>query len=167
MIAPDKRKAIFLLHQEGMGVREIARNMHISPTTVMDIIAQEGEMPQTARKDKIEIDSALLAKLYETCQGRAQRVYEKLTEEEGIDVAYSTLTRMLREEGLSHHKSGRCQQFPDQPGGEMQHDTSPYRIRLGEKTVLVKEPFVLSVFQNPLPEVLSFIQSVSNEMLSS
>ncbi len=138
MIPPDKRKAIFLLHEEGMGLRELARNMHISTTTVMNIIAQEGNMPQTARKDKIEIDSALLAKLYETCQGRAQRVYEKLTEEEGIDVAYSTLTRMLREEGLSHHKSGRCQQFPDQPGGEMQHDTSPYRIRLGEKTVLVQ-----------------------------
>ncbi|MBC8391123.1 MAG: helix-turn-helix domain-containing protein, partial [Deltaproteobacteria bacterium] len=138
MIAPSKRKAVFLLHQEGMGLREISRNMHISPTTVMDIIAQKGEMPQTVRKDKIEIDSALLAKLYETCQGRAQRVYEKLTEEEGIDVAYSTLTRMLREEGLSHKTSGRCQQVPDEPGAEMQHDTSPYRIRLGEKTVLVQ-----------------------------
>ena len=138
MIPPNKRKAIFLLHQEGMGVREIARSIHISPTTVMEIIGQKGEMPEIIRKDKIKIDSALLANLYETCQGRAQRVYEKLTEEEGIDVAYSTLTRMLREQGLSHKKSDRCQQVPDVPGAEMQHDTSPYRIKLGKEIVLVQ-----------------------------
>jgi len=125
MIGQDKRKAIFLLHLEGMGVRDIARNMAISPTTVMDIIAQKGEMPETVRKDKIQIDLSVLENLYETCQGRAQRVYEKLTEEEGIDVAYSTLTRMLREQGLSHKASSRCEQVPDKPGAEMQHDTSP------------------------------------------
>jgi hypothetical protein len=30
MIEADKRKAIFLLHQEGMGVRPIARQMRVS-----------------------------------------------------------------------------------------------------------------------------------------
>ena len=94
MIGQDKRKAVYLLYQEGTSVREIARSMHISPTTVMDIIAQKGEMPQTIRKDKIEIDPELLVKVYDKCQGRAQRVYEQLTEEKGIEVGYSTLTRM-------------------------------------------------------------------------
>ncbi len=138
MIGQDKRKAIFLLHLQGMGVRDIARNMAISPTTVMDIIAQKGEMPETVRKDKIQIDLSVLENLYETCQGRAQRVYEKLTEEEGIEVGYSTLTRMLREQGLSHKSSSRCEQVPDKPGAEMQHDTSPYRIKLGKQIVLVQ-----------------------------
>jgi len=130
MIGPDKRNAVYLLHEEGMGVREIARSLKVSPNTVMRIIAQKGEMPQTVRKDKIDIDSDLLANLYTTCQGRAQRVYEKLTEEEGMDVAYSTLTRMLREQGLSKKPSQRCGQVPDIPGAEMQHDTSPYRVPL-------------------------------------
>ena len=138
MIGPNKRKAIFLMNQEGMGVRDIARHMHISPTSVKDIIAQKGEMPETVRKDKIEIDTVLLETLYETCQGRAQRVYEKLTEEKGIDVGYSTLTRMLREQGLSQKTSSRCEQVSDRPGAEMQHDTSPYRIKLGKKIVLVQ-----------------------------
>jgi len=138
MIGQDKRKAIFLLHLEGMGVRDIARNMAISPTTVMDINEQKGEMPETVRKDKIQIDLSVLENLYETCQGRAQRVYEKLTEEEGIDVGYSTLTRMLREQGLSHKSSSRCEQVPDKPGAEMQHDTSPYRIKLGKQIVLLQ-----------------------------
>ena len=34
MIATDKRKAIFLLHQEGMEVREIARRLGVSRNTV-------------------------------------------------------------------------------------------------------------------------------------
>jgi len=130
MIGQDKRKAVYLLHEEGVGIREIARSMKISPNAVVRIIAREGETPQTVRKDKIDIDADLLARLYTECQGRAQRVYEKLTEEEGIDVAYSTLTRMLREQGLSKKPSQRCDRVSDEPGAEMQHDTSPYRVPL-------------------------------------
>ena len=33
MIEPDKRKAIFLLHQEGMSVREISRRLGLSRNT--------------------------------------------------------------------------------------------------------------------------------------
>ena len=138
MIGPDKRKAVYLLHEEGMSVREIARNLNISPNTVMGIVARNGEMPETVRKDKIRIDPDLLARLYRKCKGRAQRVHEKLIEEEGINVAYSTLTQMLREQGLSKNRSGRCHRVPDEPGVEMQHDTSPYRVRLGGMSVPVQ-----------------------------
>ncbi len=138
MIKPDKRKAIYLLNEEGMGVREIARNLKISPNTVMRIVDQKGQMPETVRKDKVRIDPDLLAGLYNECKGRAQRVHEKLIEEQGIKVAYSTLTRMLREQGLGKKRSDRCHRVPDQPGVEMQHDTSPYRVRLGGRSVLVQ-----------------------------
>jgi len=138
MIGPDKRKAVYLLHEEGIGVRELARNLNISPNTVMSIVEQKGEMPETVRKDKIRIDPDLLARLYSECKGRAQRVHEKLIEEEGINVGYSTLTQMLREQGLSKKRSGRCRRVPDEPGVEMQHDTSPYRVRLGVISVLVQ-----------------------------
>jgi transposase len=138
MIGPDKRKAVYLLHEEGMGGREIARNLNISPNTVMSIVARNGEMPETVRKDKNKIDPDRLARLYRECKGRAQRVHEKLIEEEGINVAYSTLTQMLREQGLSKNQSGRCHRVPDESGVEMQHDTSPYRVRLGGMSVLVQ-----------------------------
>jgi len=138
MIEPDKRKAIYLLHQEGMGVREIARSLKISPNTVTTIIAQKGEMPQSVRKDKTKIDPDLLARLYGECQGRAQRIYEKLTEEEGVSVAYSTLTQILREQGLGKNPSKRSHREPDKAGEEMQHDTSPYRVRFGTRSVLVQ-----------------------------
>ncbi len=133
MIETDKRKAIFLLHQEGMSLREIARRLKISRNTVRGVIALEGEMPQPTRKDKQRIDPELLLSLYEQCQGRVQRMHEKLTEEQGIEVSYPTLTRMLRQEGITKPQKKRCHHVPDEPGAEMQHDTTVYSIRLAGK----------------------------------
>jgi len=133
MIDADKRKAVFLLHQEGVGRNQIARQLRISPNTVRVIIEQQGEMPRRTRSDKIEIDAELLKRLYEECEGYAQRVHEKLVEEQHIPVQYSTLTRLLRQLGLSRQEEPRCDRVPDEPGAEMQHDTSPYSVRLGER----------------------------------
>ncbi len=125
MIDPDKRRAIFLLHEEGMSLREIARRLAVSRNTVKRIIALEGEMPQTTRKDKQHIDPEVLRDLHEQCGGYVQRMHEKLTEEQGIEVSYSTLTRMVRELGLGKKGAkSRCHQVPDEPGAEMQHDTT-------------------------------------------
>jgi hypothetical protein len=138
MISPDKRKAIYLLHKEGMGLREIARSLRVNRGTVSDIIKQKGVMPESARSDKIELDAQLLIKLYNDCDGWVQRIHEKLTEEEGIAIGYSTLTGKIRELGLGKSKNQRCAQVPDKPGEEMQHDTSPYKVKLGEKRVWVQ-----------------------------
>ena len=138
MINPDKRKAIYMLHQDGMGIREIARRLNVSANTVMSIINQKGQMPDIIRKDKTALDPDLLAKLYGTCQGRVQRIHEKLTEEQGLCVAYSTLTKIIRELGFGKKPKRRCHKVPDEPGAEMQHDTSPYRVKLGDKYAWVQ-----------------------------
>jgi transposase len=137
MIEADKRKAAFLLHQEGMSINELARRLQLSRNTVCTILKQKGEMPVLTRPRKVRLEGELLERLYGECEGRAQRVYEKLSEEEGIPIPYSTLTRRLRELGLSQKPSTRCHRVPDEPGAEMQHDTSPYRIRLGDRLTLV------------------------------
>ncbi len=134
MIGPDKRKAIFLLHQEGMSAREIARRLRIDRGTVSIIIAQGGQMPAPVCTTKHPIDPELLERLYRECAGWIQRMHEKLTEEEGIPVKYSTLTRMLRQLGISQSQDTRCDQVPDEPGAEMQHDTTIYRVKLGDQT---------------------------------
>jgi len=133
----NKRKAIFLLFNEGMGVREISRKLHVSTNTVSAIIAQKGEMPELARKDKIHIDPELLRRLHIRCEGYAQRMHEMLEEEEEIKIGYSTLTRNIRELGLGQSKNQRCDQKPDVPGAEMQHDTSPYTVKFGTTRVKV------------------------------
>jgi transposase len=135
MIEADKRKAIFLLHQEGMSAREIARRLAISRNTVGVVIAQGGQMPSTVREPKQQIDPELLRSLYEQCDGWIQRMHEKLAEEQGIQVKYSTLTWMLRQLGISKSQGTRCSQVPDEPGAEMQHDTTVYPLKLGEQTV--------------------------------
>ena len=135
MIDPEKRKAIFLLHQEGMAAREISRRLKLDGKTVLVIIQQQGMMPHSARSDKQVLDEALLRRLYQECSGWMARVHEKLVEEEGIQVSYSTLTRRLRELGISTLQKERCDRVPDEPGLEMQHDTSPYRIALAGREV--------------------------------
>jgi hypothetical protein len=121
-----------------MSLHEMARRLRLSRNTVRAIIAQKGEMPVRVRKDKIQIEAALLQRLYQECGGWMQRVHEKLVEEHGVRVAYSTLTRRLRQLDLPGSETGpqrRCDRVPDQRGAEMQHDTSPYVVPLGEQRV--------------------------------
>jgi transposase len=131
MIDPDMRNAIFQLHTEGMPLREISRRLHISRNAVRRIVRQQGKMTRKERNDKIQIEAELLERLYHECDGWLQRIHEKLVEEEGVQVAYSTLTRILRDLGVSRHRPVRCDRVPDEPGVEMQHDTSDYRVKLG------------------------------------
>jgi transposase len=139
MIETDKRKAVFLLHQEGHSAREIARLLSLSRHTVRTIIAQEGAPPiSRPRADKRPLDEEVLRRLYQQCRGHIARVHEKLVEEEGVAVAYSTLTQRLRELGISDPPKVRCQHVPDEPGVEMQHDTTVYHVELsGRRTRLV------------------------------
>jgi transposase len=137
MIDPDVRKAIYQLHLAGMSLRAIARQFHISPHTVRRIVRQEGAVPQTVRKDKIHIDPELLRRLYQQCKGWLQRVHEMLVEEEKIQVSYSTLTRAVRALGLGNSHNARCDHVPDEPGVEMQHDTTVYKVELAGKPTRV------------------------------
>ena len=130
MIDPDRRNAIYQLHLAGVPLGKIGRQFHISPRTVRTIIRQQGAMPQTVRKDKIHIDPELLGRLYQQCDGWLQRVHEILVEDEGVQVSYPTLTRLVRELGLGQPANARCEHVPDEPGVEMQHDTSVYKVKL-------------------------------------
>ena len=137
MIEPDVRNAIYQLHQQGMSLREISRCLHISRNAVRRIVKQQGKSARRTRSDKKQIDPQLLERLYRECDGWMQRIREKLVEEHGIQIGYSTLTRMLRELELSRSQPARCDRVPDEPGAEMQHDTSLYRVKLGVQWITV------------------------------
>ncbi len=137
MIEADMRKAIYSLHEAGMSERQISRRFSISRNTVKAIIIQKGQMPEIEREDTIEIDPDLLNSLYLKCEGHIQRIHEILTEEEGIEIGYSTLTRKIRELGLGQPKNERCDSVPDVPGAEMQHDTTRYKLKIGDKRLWI------------------------------
>lgn len=133
MIPEHKKEAIRTLHEEGKRKKEIARLLNVDPKTVRKILRSNGSSSAKVRKDKKIVDIDLLKDLYERCDGYGERVYEILTEEHNVDIGYSTLTRLIREEGIGQKKNQRCGQEPDVPGEEMQHDTSMYRIKLDGK----------------------------------
>jgi transposase len=129
MIEAGKRKAVVLLHENGMTEREIAERLGISRDSVRRIIDQGGELQLNRRKDRKQIDPELLHSLYAECQGWVQRVHEKL-KDQGISIGYSTLSRMVQEQGLGKSQDERSNRVPDQAGAEIQHDTSPYRVKI-------------------------------------
>jgi hypothetical protein len=62
-----------------------------------------------------------------------ERMYEILTEERGVSIGYSTLTRLVRRKGLDDKgdRDSRSEHFEDVPGEEMQHDTTVYSLNIG------------------------------------
>ncbi len=137
MIDQDMRNTVMRFHEDGMSLRKIGHILKISRSSVRAIVQQKGLMPDTVRKDKINIDQELLRSLYDECDGWKQRIHEKLVEEEKIEVSYSTLTRMLRKLDLSRSRPARCDRVPDKPGLEMQHDTTVYHIKIAGKRTKV------------------------------
>ncbi len=137
MIPEHKKEAIHTLYEEGKRKKEIARLLNIAPKTVRKILRSNGTDPPKMRKDKKEVDVDILKDLYERCDGYAERVYEILTEEHKVEIGYSTLTRLIRENGIGQVKNQRCHQVADVPGEEMQHDTTVYRIKTGDKKMKV------------------------------
>lgn len=131
MINENVRATIRTLFSSGKAKKEIARLMGVDIKTVRSILDQENDFSKE-RSDKIDIPDDLLMSLYESCNGYAHRMYEKLTEEHGFNVGYSTLTRQLRDKEISQKKTRRSDHYDDVPGEEMQHDTSPYKILIGD-----------------------------------
>ena len=113
MIDSAKRKAVFMLYQDGMTKREIARRLRIARNTVRTIIEQKGIMPGNVRRDKIQLAPDLLRRLHKECKGQASRVREKLTKEHGVQIGYSTLTRNLRKLGLLGGVQARMERKAD------------------------------------------------------
>jgi Mu transposase-like protein len=72
--------------------------------------------------------------LFERARGNVVRVQEMLAAEHGQPVPYSTLTRWVRDAGL-REPPPRVGEYDFQPGSESQHDTSPHRVLIGEKTL--------------------------------
>ena len=137
MIDPEKRKSVYSLHKEGVSNRKISKLLNISRNSVYSIVKQKGEISQTNRKDKTKINYELLTELYKNCNGIINRVHEILTEEYNVKIGYSTLTNLVRELEIRTPSKSRCSRVEDEPGVEMQHDTTIYRIMINEKKVSV------------------------------
>lgn len=128
-IPEERRKTVRMLFDEGKSKKEIARLLGMSVKTVRKIIS--GESPRTEKRCSPEVDVNLLDELYRFCGRRASRMQEVLKDDHGIEIGYSTLTRLLRTSGIGQKANKRVHRFGDIPGAEMQHDTTVYSLELG------------------------------------
>jgi len=138
MITPDIRQAIVAMHEKGIALREISRTLKLSRNTIRRVL-REPSPPTTTLSLSAPQQAALewLPAIYRRCKGNAVRIQEVLLAEHGIDLAYSTLTRLIREQDLRAPKR-RAGIYTFPPGEEVQHDTSPHAIELGGKRLIAQ-----------------------------
>ncbi len=87
-----------------------------------------------AEQQSLGVSLGYLKSAFERAQGNVVRVGQLLAAEYDLKVSYSTLTRWVREAGLRTPPT-RAGEYTFGPGEEMQHDTSPHRVTLGDKVV--------------------------------
>ena len=136
MIPYEIRQAIQTLKAQGRSLREIGRILKVSRNTVRRVLRESEPKAPSLPSGQGEIIE-LLPEIYPRCKGNAVRIQEILAEEHAIEVPYSTLTHLIREQELRDVRR-RSGIYTFGPGAEMQHDTSPHRLTLGEKTLIAQ-----------------------------
>lgn len=87
-----------------------------------------------AKRNRHEPIELLVRQHFKSCKGNVVRLKEVLLEKYGHDVAYSSITRIVRQLELREKKQ-RVGIYEFGPGEELQHDTSPHHLVLGGKNV--------------------------------
>lgn len=130
MLPLTTQQAVLALSEKGLSIRKISTTLKVSRRAIRRLLRNTNAAPQRERQPII----SLLPELFSTCKGNAVRIREVLKSEHDIDIAYSTLTRLLRNEALRSPKK-RSGRYRFEPGEEMQHDTSPHRVTIAGETV--------------------------------
>jgi len=129
MTPSEIRSAVRSLRAQGHSLREISRLLAMSRNTVRRILRE----PAGDAAEALPCDEATLVRLkaaFARARGNVVRVRELLADE-GLELPYSTLTRWVREADL-RAPPRRAGEYEFAPGQEMQHDTSPHRVRFGQ-----------------------------------
>lgn len=132
MISHQTREAILTLHRKGVNLRQISRLLKISRNTVRRVVRNPSPKSPTVACDHEAQDH--IRQLFPQCQGNAVRLQQLLIERHDVSIAYSTLTRMVRQMDLRKPKR-RVGSYSFGPGQEMHHDTSPHRLVVGGKSI--------------------------------
>jgi len=150
MLDLETRTVILRLKAEGHGIIPIAQALRISPNSVRKVL-NEGvaEVPELERPSEAEPHRERIAELHATCRGNLVRVHEEL-EAEGISIPYSTLTGFCRRAGIGVKSKKRSGRYHFKPGEEMQHDTSPHKVDVGGKKLLLQCASVVLCFSRML-----------------
>jgi hypothetical protein len=130
MISTEICNSVRLLKEQGRSLREISGLLKLSRNTVRRILRDRAvaASPPCAPQTLARLEDA-----FARAGGNVVRI-QQLLAEENLEVAYSTLTRWIREAGL-RRPPRRAGEYHFAPGQEMQHDTSPHRLVMAGKPI--------------------------------
>jgi transposase len=140
MLPEGLQEAVRSLSRKGKGIRAISRALEIGRNTVRGVLRAIAPTPGESRSDISEEEASeqsrvelLVRYLFKDCEGSALRVQERLEQDYKIELGYSTLTRLVRTLGLRQRRRGKRPhpEIVTGPGAEMQLDTSPIWVKLG------------------------------------
>jgi transposase len=138
MLDQSTRTAILKLHEQGHGIRAIARALKASRGAVREVLRSgSAEVPRLVRAEVAQGHEAAIRELYLRCKGNLVRVHEELRQQ-GAVLSYQALTAFCRRHGIGHEPKKPSGRYHFDPGEEMQHDTSPHRARIGGVEQLVQ-----------------------------
>lgn len=150
MLDLESRTAILLLKYKGHGIGTIADTLKISRGSVRKVI-EEGvaEVPVLERPSSADPHRDRIIELNTACKGNLVRVQEELVAD-GIEIPYSTLTGFCRRYKIGVRPKERTGHYHFLAAEEMQHDTSPHRVTVGGKKILVQCASVVLCFSRML-----------------
>ena len=131
MIEPDKRKAVFRCTTKGCLCGRSAAGCESAATRCGSSSGKQGRCRTAAAQDKQASIRELLRRLYQECEGRMQRDAREVGR--GGRGRGDLFHAHADGAGVGHwatRRNTRCQRVPDEPGAEMQHDTSRYHVEL-------------------------------------
>ena len=139
MLNQETRSAILRLRREGHGTRFIAKAVGAARDSVKAVLASGlAEVPSIERTDQLGAYADQIRKLESDCGGNLVRVQEELWARHQVKVAYSTLTRFCRAAEIGVVTKVAAGRYEFGPGVEMQHDTSPHRVTIAGREVLLQ-----------------------------
>jgi transposase len=133
MINPQQRQTILCLLKAGKSRRTISKLLGVSRNSVRKTIEMgDGSLAQP--KGPSQELAQLVREQFSNCHGNVVRIHEVLQEEHDQKIAYSSLTRLVRNYDIRGPKR-RSGIYVAEPGIEMQHDTSPHQLMLHTQSV--------------------------------
>ena len=131
MLDEDLRTTILRLEREGLSIRAIAKAVRKARGSVRAVLRSGSrEAPEVDRPEKAEPWREEIPRLFRDCGGNLVRVHEKL-KDQGADFSYQALTAFCRRNGIGFKPKQPSGRYTFQEAEEMQHDTSPHRVRIG------------------------------------
>ncbi len=137
-LSRDVRTAIFALREREVSIREIAKSLGISRSSVRKVLRSGSkEVPPLDRPEKAEPYRDEILALYARCEGNFARVHEELVAQ-GAELSYPALTAFCRRQGIGVKTPNPVGEYTFEPGEEVQHDTSPHHAIIAAKRVSIQ-----------------------------